>query len=318
MLSQFDACSQAHGTNCASIYAPPQRCLASLDLILPRVVAVLHFFVPSSLSPGLRQPGDGTPLRSDRRPSASALCDRSSLTPKTTTPQQRPSSPLRYANSAGRSTQPTGRALRSCVSPGHLPGLRSRSRTTCSLRLSRHSLRRRRTTLALRLSADHPQAERLLSVLESGQSPSFHSGPSPASAVLINHVPLSMDRTAPHFVRHRTVHSAPFIVTLQRNRTQKTPAGSDSYCAPFPLRNKSRTPLPWEKPSGNPGRDPGGPGNRPLLPPGYYPGHAPACPPAWSAPGNLSHSKLKTLLPKTPAATNRSGLLSGSHPATAA
>jgi len=110
----------------------------------------------------------------------------------------------------------------------------------------------------------------------------------------------------------------PFIVTLQRNRTQKTPAGSDSYCAPFPLRNKSRTPLPWEKPSSNPGRDPGGPGNRPLLPTGYYPGHAPACPPAWSAPGNLSHSKLKTLLPKTPAATNRSGLLSGSHPATAA
>ena len=139
-----------------------------------------------------------------------------------------------------------------------------------------------------------PQAERLLPVLESGQSPSFHSGPSPASAVLINPVPLSMDRTAPHFVRHRTVHSAPFIVTLQRNRTEKTPAGSDSYCAPFPCRNKSRNPLPREKPFGNPGRDPGGPGNRPLLPTGYYPGHAPACPPAWNAPGNLSHSKLKT------------------------
>ena len=42
--------------------------------------------------------------------------------------------PLRYANSAKRFTQPTGRALHSCVISGHLPGLRSRSRTTCSLR----------------------------------------------------------------------------------------------------------------------------------------------------------------------------------------
>ena len=78
------------GTHGAKRSALPKRCLASLDLILPRVAAVLRFFVPSSLSPGLRQPGDGTPLRSDRHPSASALCRRSSLTPKTTTPQQRP------------------------------------------------------------------------------------------------------------------------------------------------------------------------------------------------------------------------------------
>jgi len=181
------------------VYPPSLRCCHSLMLVrrltaqtapastlppavsrvarphLPPVVAVLRFFVT------LRSHNTATPAPI----------------------------PLRYANSAGRSTQPTGRALRSYVSPGHLPGLRSRSRTTCSLRLSRHSLRRRRTTLALRLSADRPPAERLLPVLESGQSPSFHSGPSPASAVLINPVPLSMDRTAPHFVRHRTVHSAP-------------------------------------------------------------------------------------------------------------
>lgn len=163
----------------------------------------------------------------------------------------------------------------------------------------------------------HPQAERLLPVLESGQSPLFHFGPSPASAVLINLVPISMDRTAPHFVRHRTVHSAPFIVTLQRNRTEKTPAGSDSYCAPFPFHNKSRNPLPREKPSGNPGRDPGGPGNRPLLPTGYYPGHAPACPPH-GVRQETCHTPSSRPLPKTPAATNRPGLLSGSHPATAA
>ena len=99
MLSQFDACSQAHGTNCASIYAPPSGVSCCSTLFSPRRCRVVF-------------------LRYTQKP------------------QHRHTDPfpLHYANSAKRFTQPTGRALHSYVISGHLPWLRSRSRTTCSLR----------------------------------------------------------------------------------------------------------------------------------------------------------------------------------------
>ena len=53
-------------------------------------------------------------------------CSRVAFLRFTQKPQHRNNGPfpLRYANCAGRSTQPTGRALHASGIPGHLPGLR--------------------------------------------------------------------------------------------------------------------------------------------------------------------------------------------------